>query len=86
MGGWPQKLLAGLCLVCVDVGDGSVDDYDVDDKIDDVEDGLVVFCWNFTSWQHLRSYHDRYQLVTVHTHGDFTVLSHGETRPPVIRT
>ena len=35
---------------------------------------------NFTSWQHLKSYQDRYWLVTVQTHGDFIVLPHCEIR------
>ena len=39
------------------------------------------YCWNCTSLQHIRSYPDRYQLVMVHTHGDFIVLPHWETRP-----
>ena len=30
--------------------------------------------WGFTSWQHLRSYQYRQQLVTVYTHGEFIVL------------
>ena len=30
----------------------------------------------------LRSYQDGYRLVTVHTHDDFIVLPHWETRPP----
>ena len=34
----------------------------------------------FMSWQHLRSYQDRYRLVTVHTDGDFIVLPHWESR------
>ena len=35
----------------------------------------IVCCW-FTSQQHLRSYQDKYRIVTVHTHGDFRVLHH----------
>ena len=38
--------------------------------------------WSFMFWQHLRSYQDRYCLVTVHTYGDFIVLPNWETRPP----
>ena len=30
----------------------------------------IVGCGVFTLWQHLRSYQDRYQLATVHTHGN----------------
>ena len=37
-----------------------------------------VSCWSFTSWQHLGSYPDGYRVVTVHTHGNFIVLSHWE--------
>ena len=36
----------------------------------------------FTSWQHPRSYQDRYWLVTVCTHGDFIEVLHNETWPP----
>ena len=36
----------------------------------------------FMSKQHLRSYQDAYQLVTLRTHGAFIVLPHWETRPP----
>ena len=43
----------------------------------------LVSCWSFVSWQHGRSYQDWYQLVTVHIHGDFIVLPHWETKPPV---
>ena len=32
-----------------------------------------VCCCCFMSWQHVRSYQDEYRLVTVGTHGDFTV-------------
>ena len=39
----------------------------------------LVRCWR--SWQHLGSYHDGYQLVTVCTDGDFVVLSHWEIKP-----
>ena len=42
---------------------------------------LVAGCWSFMSWQHLRSYQDGCQLVTVNTHGDFIVLLHSETGP-----
>ena len=35
---------------------------------------------SFTSLQHLRSYQDWYELVTVRTPGDFTVLPHWEIR------
>ena len=31
-------------------------------------------------WQHLRSHQDKYRLVVVHTHGDFIVLSHWDTK------
>ena len=37
----------------------------------------LVVCWSLTSCQHLRSYHERYRAVIVHTHDDFVVLSHG---------
>ena len=40
---------------------------------------------SFISWQHLRSYQNGYWLVTVHTHGDFIVLPHWETRPSAPR-
>ena len=43
----------------------------------------LVGCWSFTFWQHRRSYQDRYQLVAVCTHGNFTVLPSWKTRPPV---
>ena len=39
-------------------------------------------CWSFTSLQNVMSYQDGYwRHVTVHTHGDLTVLSHWEIRP-----
>ena len=41
-----------------------------------------IGCCSFTSLQHVRSYQDRYRLVTMGTHGDFTVLSQWEIRPP----
>ena len=31
----------------------------------------LVGCWRLTSWQQLRSYEDRYRLVTMHTYGVF---------------
>ena len=34
----------------------------------------LVGCWNFTSWQHLRSCQDMYRLMTAPTHSDFIVL------------
>ena len=34
----------------------------------------------------LRSYQDRYRLVTVHTHGDFIVLPHGKTLATITMT
>ena len=40
----------------------------------------IVYC--FMSQQHIKSYQDRYRFVAVHTHGDFIVLPHWETRPP----
>ena len=40
----------------------------------------MVCCWSFTSLQHLRSYQEGYQLVTVCTHGEFIVLLHWEIR------
>ena len=43
----------------------------------------MVGCWEFYVLQHLSSYQDGYQLETVHTHGDFIVLPHWKTRPPV---
>ena len=43
---------------------------------------LPVGCWILISLQHLRSYKDQNQLVTVHTDGDFMVLPHWEIRPP----
>ena len=30
----------------------------------------IVGYWTFTSWQHLRSYQDEYQLVIMCTHYD----------------
>ena len=44
----------------------------------------LVCSWNFTFWQHLRSYQDQCRLVTVHTHGNFIVLSQWgkRIRPP----
>ena len=33
--------------------------------------GNLVGYWNFTSWQHLRSYQDGYSPVTMCTHDDF---------------
>ena len=42
--------------------------------------GILI---GFTSKQHLTSYQDMYRLVTVHTHDDFIVLPHWETRPSV---
>ena len=42
---------------------------------------IMLFLCCFTSSQHLKSYGDGYRLVTVHTHGDFIVLPHWETRP-----
>ena len=44
-----------------------------------VTEGLLN-CWSFMSMQHIRSYQDRYRLVTVCTHGDFIVLPHREIR------
>ena len=41
---------------------------------------MLVGCWSFTSWQHLKLYQDRYRLVLVHTHGVFIVLAHWEIR------
>ena len=38
---------------------------------------LLVGCWSFTSLQHLRSYQDRYWLVTMHTHGVAPPLKSG---------
>ena len=35
------------------------------------------------SSQQLGSYQDGYRLVPVHTHGDFIVLHHCETMPPL---
>ena len=49
--------------------------YDVWDKMR----RLLVCC--FTSQQHLPSYQDRYPHVTVHTYGDFIMLSHWKIRP-----
>ena len=43
----------------------------------------LVSCWGFTCWQHLRSHQDGYRLVIVCTHGDFIVLPHWETMPPM---
>ena len=43
----------------------------------------VVVGWRFISSQHLKSFQDGHQIVTMHTHGDFTVLSYWEIRPPV---
>ena len=31
-----------------------------------VTKGSLFGCWSFTSWSHLRSYQDRYQLATIH--------------------
>ena len=45
---------------------------------------ILVRCWSFRSWQHLRSYQDGFRLVTVHTYGDFKVL--GEIRLPANMT
>ena len=42
---------------------------------------IVYVCYCITPQEHLRSYQDWYRLVTVHTHGDFIVLPHCETRP-----
>ena len=39
-----------------------------------------VAWWCLTSYQRLRSYQEGYQLVTLHTHGNFIVLPHWETR------
>ena len=36
----------------------------------------------YTSWQHARSYQGGYRLVTVHTYGNFIVVSHWWTKPP----
>ena len=41
----------------------------------------LVVCWNFTSWQHLRSYQEKHLLATVHTHGNLIMLPHWEIRP-----
>ena len=38
-------------------------------------------CCSFRSWQHLRSYEVGYRLVTVRSHGDFTVLPYWDTWP-----
>ena len=43
---------------------------------------MLVGCWKFTSWQHLRSYQDGHWLVTVRTHGGFIVLPNWGIRPP----
>ena len=43
---------------------------------------LLVGCWSFTSWKHLRSYQDDYWLVIIHTHGVFVMLARQKTRPP----
>ena len=44
--------------------------------------GFCLFCCCFTSYQHLRSDQDRTRIVTVmHTHGNFMVLPHWDTRP-----
>ena len=40
----------------------------------------LLFC--FASSQHLRSYQYEHRLMAVHTHDDFIVLPHWETRPP----
>ena len=51
-------------------------------------DGEQVPTVNEVGWllelydlQHLRSYQDGYQLVTVRTHGDFEVLPHRKIIP-----
>ena len=41
----------------------------------------LVGSWSFIFWQHLRSYHDMYQLVREHTHGDFIVVPLGNHDP-----
>ena len=35
-------------------------------------------CWSFMLLQHLRSYQDGCRIVTVHTHGDVTLLLNWE--------
>ena len=42
--------------------------------------GLMASYLSFTSWPHLRSHPDGFQIV--HTYGDFIVLPHWETRSP----
>ena len=42
--------------------------------------GWLVCCWSFISWKHLRSCHDGYWVVTVHSNDDFIVLLHWEIR------
>ena len=37
-------------------------------------------CWSFISWQHLRSYYDDYQLMTVRIHGGLIALPHWKTK------
>ena len=41
---------------------------------------VALFLCCFTSQHHLRSNQDGHQLATVHTHGNFIVLSHFEIR------
>ena len=42
---------------------------------------IEVASVSFATWRHLTSYQDGYQLGTVHTHGNFIVLLHWETKP-----
>ena len=41
-----------------------------------------LLCWFFKvlSWQHIRAYHDGHRILIVHTHSNFIMLSHWETR------
>ena len=40
--------------------------------------GWMLGCYSYSSWKHLRSYHDRYRLGTRNTHCDFIQL------PPIL--
>ena len=43
---------------------------------------FLLIVWSLTSLQHLRSNQAGYQLVVLHSHGDFIVLPHWKSRPP----
>ena len=83
--GLPEQVQSVLCWLNFHMNTNRSPPWDVSDGwmvSNTINKATRLFVVIFTSWQHLRSYQDGYWVVTVHTHGNFILLPHWDSKLP----